>query len=138
MNQKVIIGLIISAIVALIALMFVIDRFDLLKTNPQEEKASTFIAPPTPTPIDGDSILFTGLKFTPGTMEITLNQVVNIANLGDFDIDIVGVGEGEASKLSVGPLKPGDTSEFVKFNKPGIYEYKDKNNPTYKGRVIVK
>ncbi len=137
MNQKVIIATIVGVILVLIGLIFLIDRLEILK--PQEKpQPSVFVPPPTPTPIDGDTIIFTGLKFTPGTMEIKLSQVVNIANLGDFDINIQGVGGGEADKLSVGALKPGDTSEFVKFNKAGIYEYRDNVNPSYKGRIIVK
>ncbi len=145
MSQKVLIAIIGIAIVVLIILTFLVGEGKNIFTRlfPQPTPTPTVFMPaPTPTPISGDSIMFTGLRFTPNTLELKLGQVVNIANVGEEPIEIVSKTEGEEGrKLSVGVIKAGDTSQLIKFEKPGIYEYyikSDPNNPNAQGRIIIK
>lgn len=147
MSQKVLIAIIGIAIVALIILTFLVGEGKNILTRllPQPTPTPTpavFVAPPTPTPISGDTIMFTGLRFTPITLELKLGQVVNIANVGEEPIEIMSKTEGEEGrKLSVGLIKAGETSQLIKFEKPGVYEYyikSDPTNPNTQGRIIVK
>ncbi len=139
MSQKnLIIGLAGIILVIIIATFFVARGRNLFSgpvPTPIPSKPTPF---PTPTPIQGDTIMFTGLRFTPQKQTETLGHVVNFANFGDDPIEIVADDtSGEGIKLSVGVLKAGDTSQFVKFDKAGTYGYHLKSDPTQKGIVIV-
>ena len=140
MRQKSIIATIIVIIVVLVALTFLLGRGNLFKFP----RKPTFVnlnnsAVPTAVPINGDTIIFTGLRFTPNNLETTTEKVVNFANFGDNNIQLTGLAPtGEGVKLNLGLLKPTDTSDFIKFAAPGVYSYFNKFNPEQKGTITVK
>jgi hypothetical protein len=142
MQQKSLIGVISVIILVLIVLTVLIGRGNIFKTGGPTPTPPPPTLIPTPTPMIGDTIMFTGLKFTPEDLEIRPEMVVNIANFGDDDIEIVAQDStGEGSKLNLGVIRSGETSGFIQFNTPGVYGYYNKlkpEDPYNKGRVIVK
>lgn len=112
------------------------------RSRKQQESAKTPTLIPAPKPLNGETIIFTGLKFTPETLTISKGKVVNFANFGDNPINISSEDQSEqGKKLSVGVVKSGETSNFVEFDETGIYKYVDSNNPQnsyHRGTIIVK
>lgn len=140
MSQKnLIIGLAGIILIIVLATFFVSRGTNLFtKTAPTPVPVARPTIAPTPTPISGDTIIFTGLRFTPQRQTEAVGNVVNFANFGDDPIEIVGDSDNPSgANLSVGVVKPGDTSTFVKFDKAGAYGYYLKSDPSQSGTVVV-
>lgn len=94
--------------------------------------------PPTPTPIFGDTIMYDGYRFTPNTLNASVGQVINIANLGIESIEIISDDSTEdGKKFNLGVIEVGDTSQFIELRTSGVYSYYNRLNPEQQGRVVV-
>lgn len=128
-NQKLIIGGILIVIVALLAGTFLLTG-NKKASNTTAVRTKTI---PTPTPLQGETIMATFTRFVPATLTIKKGTVLNFGNFSGNDIDV----ESDDNKqLSIGVLKDNDTSDFVKLS-PGTYTYFNKLKPEEKGTVIV-
>lgn len=138
-NQKILIGSISLVIVILLILTFTIGEggnfLKRLMPAPTSTPSPTTI--PTPTPLNAETVMFTGLKFTPGTLRIPIGKSVNFANFGDDPIEVILKDTSSGKEVSLGTLNSGDTSEFMKFDTRGVYEYFNKLKPAQKGRIIA-
>jgi len=140
-NEKVIMIILVAGIIVFLAISIIllfskgknnISTIPSLTLGPTKKVATPY---PTIPPIKDTTVMLNERMFNPPTAKIKRGNSVDFLNISQNPITIEA-NDNNSSLLNIGTLLPGG-DKFIKFDVAGTYTYRNKDNPTETGIIII-